>query len=80
MSVEHYEEHVIEMKREFEKQKPDQVHLKQLIKQTFRKRREWISCQGSGQTKAIIEEFPWLVKRSNVSTVKLLKILDSRKN
>lgn len=66
---EHYEEHVAEMKREFEKQKPDQVHLKQLIKQTFRKRREWISNQPSGQTKAIVEEFPWIVKRSNVSTL-----------
>lgn len=63
---EHYEEHVAEMKREFEKQKPDQVHLKQLIKQTFRKRREWISNQPSGQTKAIVEEFPWIVKRSNM--------------
>lgn len=67
-SDEHYEEHVAELKKEYEKRQPDQIHMKQLIKMTFKQRRTWIGQQPSGKTKLILEEFPWLGDRAFVST------------
>ncbi|XP_058862155.1 uncharacterized protein LOC117970366 isoform X2 [Acipenser ruthenus] len=55
---EEYDRHVEELRKEFDKNKPDDNHIDILLKETFGNRRLWLTTLPAGRIKPIVEVYP----------------------
>ena len=67
MSGEEETNHVTELKKEFQKKRPNKIHIKLLIKKTHRRFKELLLKNPGGQIQPVLAVFPCFEDREFVS-------------
>jgi len=67
LSSEDYEHHVEELKRAANERSPSMTHLRQLLRESYHNRREWMKSLSTLDVQKILEKFPCLQQGKYVS-------------